>query len=264
MDENFDQIEMEDHADLLRVKLDAYEGPLQVLLQLARHQKVDLHQISITELVDQYISFIREAKAMRLEIAADYLVMAAWLAYLKSRLLLPVAPDDDEEMSPEEMSARLAFQLRRLEAIQKAGDVLMARPRLGQDRFVRGMTTPLKRINKPLFEASLFDLISAYEDVQRREEFVAYDIRPVAVYTVEEAILKLKPKLGHIPDWQILLEFLPNDLHDALMWKSALASTFVASLELARTGKLKIQQSGAFGPIYIKSSEQDFEEERAL
>ena len=238
-----------------RLDLDGYEGPIDVLLQLAREQKVDITRLSILELAEQYLAFIREARQLRLELAADYLVMAAWLAYLKSRLLLP-EEEGGEEPSGAEMAAALRFQLQRLEAIQEAGERLMARPRLGREFFARGAPEPLKTVTHTHYEATLYDLLQAYAQQSARVEASDLHIPPTELYSVDDAIHRLRRLLGHVPSWRVLSSFLPSELEGTLLWRSALATTFAASLELCREGELKIRQDGAFGPIYLASAKE--------
>jgi segregation and condensation protein A len=237
----------------LVLDLDGFEGPIDVLLTLAREQKVDLTKIKMVQLVDQYLAFIAEARQLKLEIAADYLVMAAWLAYLKSRLLLPEPPED--EPSGEEMAANLAFQLQRLEAMQQAGVTLFARPRLGWDIFRRGMPEVISADKKPRYEAALYDLLKAYADQRRRvEQIQMLRIAPTQLYSVEDAIERLEARLGRMPDWEVLVSFLPENLRDPVVVRSATASTFAATLELAKQGRLLLRQLETFGPIYLKAA----------
>jgi segregation and condensation protein A len=223
-----------------------------MLLTLAREQKVDLTRISILKLADQYLAYIAAARRLRLEIAADYLVMAAWLAYLKSRLLLP-QPQGPDEPTGEEMAAALAEQLRRLEAMQEAGTRLMARPLLGRDVFRRGAPEGLPRIIVPVWEASLYDLLKAYGEGRQRRETAILHIKPPELHSMDEALARLARMLGRIPEWRSLMSFLPPAPGEGLVWRSAIASTFAASLELARSGKLQLRQDSAFGPIYLRS-----------
>lgn len=231
--------------------LDGFEGPLDLLLALAREQKVDLTKLSILELADQYLAFIGRAHSLRLEVAADYLVMAAWLAYLKSRLLLPKAADDDQP-SAEAMAAALAFQLQRLEAMQGAGARLMARPRLGVDVFPRGAPEGLRATRTPVFEASLYDLLRAYGEQQRRRTTTALRLTAAEIYSMDDALKRLRRLLGASTDWQSLASFLPAEVAKGLVARSALAATFAASLELARSGRLQLRQHAPFGPIYLR------------
>jgi len=234
-----------------RLDLDGYEGPIDVLLQLAREQKVDLARISILALAEQYLTFVRNAKHLRLELAADYLVMAAWLAYLKSRLLLPDL-EGDEEPSGEEMAAALRFQLQRLEAMQDAGLRLMARPRLGSEIFARGAPEPLEIVARTTYEATLYDLLRAYAAQSTRVEATSLYIPPSELYSIELALQRLRSLLGASPAWRTLSSFLPAELQNGLVSRSALASTFAASLEMCREGELRIRQDGVFGPIYLR------------
>ena len=235
----------------LVVDLEGYEGPLDVLLALARTQRVDLTRISILQLAEQYLAFIREARRLRIEVAADYLVMAAWLAYLKSRLLLPEVPDEDEP-SGAELAARLAFQLRRLEAMREAAARLMARDRLGWDIFARGAPEGVRVVRTNVFEASLYDLLKAYADHRLRQAPAPLLFERATVYAVEDALNRLRELLGVLPDWQTLESFLPADLGQGVSLRSAVASTFVASLELVRQGRVELRQGNAFGPLYMR------------
>lgn len=238
----------------LVVDLEGFEGPLDLLLTLAREQKVDLKRISILKLADQYLEFIAHARRLRLEVAADYLVMAAWLAYLKSRLLLP-EQEQEEEPSASEMAAALAFQLQRLQAMQDAGAKLLSRPRLGLEVFRRGAPERFRSIRTPVYEVTLFDLLKSYGDHHRRRQTATLHISPNELFTVEQALSRLQRLLGRTPDWQSISSFLPPDIREGLVARSALASTFVASLELARSGRVQIRQNTPFGPIYLKSGD---------
>lgn len=237
----------------LIVDLAGYEGPLDALLDLARNQKVDLVHISILNLAEQYLAFIQQARSLRLEIAADYLVMAAWLAYLKSRLLLPQQSSEDEEPSGAEMAAALRFQLQRLDAMREAGVRLLARPRLGFDVYRRGDPERPEVIKKPAFELSLYDLLKAYGDQDRRKAGSTLRIMPTKLYSMDDALTRLGAMLGRMPDWQTLMNFLPTDLRGTLVLRSAVAATFAASLELTRSGRVQIRQDRHFGPIYVRA-----------
>ena len=212
-------------------------------------------KISILTLADQYLEFVRQARRLRLELAADYLVMAAWLAYLKSRLLLP-EPDDDEEPSGAELAAALRLQLQRLEAVQRLGQELMARPRLGREVFARGAPEPLKVVTDKVFQVSLYDLLKAYAANQTKERAGNLKIEPSDLYSVDDALQRLSRLLGGAPGWHQLANFLPADLQGGVVWRSAVAATFAASLEMCREGKLKIRQDTPFGPIYFSGQEQ--------
>ncbi len=234
----------------LVVDLDGYEGPLDVLLALARTQKVDLAKISILQLAEQFLTFINEARRIRLEIAADYLVMAAWLAYLKSKLLLPDEGGDEEPSGPE-MAARLAFQLRRLEAMRGMAGKLMARNRLGRDVFSRGAPEGIRVVRKSVYEVSLYELLSAYGKNRTRQTVAKpLTIEQRVIFTIEEALKRLEAMLGKLPTWQSLEAFLPSVISGDDR-RSSLAATFTASLELVRRGDMKIRQGEAFGPIYV-------------
>jgi len=245
-------------ADQLLIDVDGYEGPIDVLLDLARNQKVDITQVSILQLARQYLAFIERAQALNLELAAEYLVMAAWLAYLKSRLLLPKT-DGGDEPSAHEMAEALQFQLRRLEAMQKAADGLMARPQLGQDIFTRGRPEGLGVVTNTSWSVSLYDLLKAYGDIQRRGEDSHYDMPEFHVMSTEDAMSRLTRMLGNLPRkgmhsvWTTLESFMPDGVKDRIYGRSALASTFTAGLELVKQGKLEIKQDGAFRPIYMRS-----------
>lgn len=236
------------------VDLDGFEG-IDVLLSLARDQKVDLVHISILALADQYLQFVTEARRRNLELAADYLVMAAWLAYLKSRLLLPDLSEEDEP-SGEEMAAALQFQLRRLEAMQEAGQTLMSRDRLGHEFFGRGNPEFFKPREIDVLDCALYDLLKAYAQQRKRKESGGpMRIEAFSIYTVEDALQRLRRLVGRTPDWDSLWRYLPENLTGGLLTRSAIASTFAASLELAKEGKLVIRQHGTFGPIYLRPRE---------
>ncbi|NIA67538.1 segregation/condensation protein A [Pelagibius litoralis] len=247
--------------DRLLLDLDGYAGPIDILLELARAQKVDLTQIRILDLAEQYLEFVREARALRLELAADYLVMAAWLAYLKSRLLLPET-GGDEEPSGAEMAAALKFQMQRLQAMRDAGEKLRALPQLDHDIFRRGTPERLRTKTTTQYEATLFDLLKAYGHNKTRATVTNLEIRATELYSVDDAMSRLSTLFGTtIPGWRSLSSFLPPDLHgDPLLGRSALAATFAASLELCKTGKLRIRQDGTFGPIYLRNAAEEQQE----
>jgi segregation and condensation protein A len=235
----------------LIVNLEGFEGPLDLLLTLARDQKVDLRKISMVALVDQYLSHIHQARRMRLELAADYLVMAAWLAYLKSRLLLP-EPPAGEEPSGQEMADALQWQLRRLEAMQEAGARLMARPQLGRDIFSRGQPEGIVVVRRAVWDVKLYDLLSAYGSQVRPKDADTYQIAPMEFFSVEEAAERLGRMLGIAIDWQSLEAFLPAGLTDPRRRRSAIAATFVAGLQLAKDGQIELRQTERFGPIHLR------------
>jgi segregation and condensation protein A len=237
--------------DALLLDLDGYEGPIDVLLALARDQKVDLRKISILDLADQYLAFISRARQLRLEIAADYLVMAAWLAYLKSRLLLP-EPETEGEPTGAELAAALAFQLQRLQAMKEAGQKIMARAQLGRDFFPRGAPERFKVIAKPVYTATLYDLLKAYGSHAGRRHEGALHILSSELSSMDDALKRLGGMIGRTLDWTTLASFLPAGLAGGLVRRSALAATFAASLEMARAGRLRIRQDSVFGPIFLR------------
>jgi segregation and condensation protein A len=240
-----------EEAQPLVVDLDGYEGPLDVLLVLARGQKVDVAKISILQLAEQYLAFIDQIRSIKLEVAADYLVMAAWLAYLKSRLLLPPEENGDDELSGPEMAARLAFQLQRLQAMRDVSAKLMARDRLGRDVFKRGAPEGIRVIRKSVYQVSLFEMLKAYGDFKLRGKAQPLTMRTAVIHTIEEAVRRLERVLGKMPTWQRLESFLPDSLRSPAERRSAVAATFAASLELVKRGEMRLRQGEAFGPIYM-------------
>lgn len=239
-------------AEALIVDVDGFEGPLDLLLTLSRSQKVDLRRISVLQLAEQYLGFVNEARALRIELAADYLVMAAWLAYLKSRLLLPPDPTD-EGPSAEDMAAHLAFQLERLAAMREAAANLMARDRLGRDFFARGLPEDVTRLRTLRHTATLLDLMRAYARVRTRDEFRPYAFDRRDVFTLEQALEALRPLIGAAGDWAVLQDFLPEGWRlDPVRRRSATAATFAAVLELAKQGQIALQQAETFAPIRLR------------
>lgn len=235
----------------LVVALDGFDGPIDLLLNLAREQKVDLSTISILALAEQYLDYINSARHLRLEIAADYLVMAAWLAYLKSRLLLPDVPED--EPNPAEMAEALKFQLLRLEAMQKAAAQLFDLPQLGTDIFMRGDPDRVDIEEIPVYYLPIYDLLAALGAPQRRRKPESYDIKPTRLYSLEESLLRMRRMLGGLPHWDTLISYLPNMKgHEGLQARSAIASTFAAVLELVKAGEVELRQSQNFGAIYVR------------
>ncbi len=237
----------------LILDLDGYEGPIDLLLALAREQKVDLAKLSILALADQYLAFIAAQQQLRLEVAADYLVMAAWLAYLKSRLLLPEPPAEDDGPSAAELAAALAHRLQLLAAMQRAGAALMARPLLGRDVFLRGKPEGLPHVDRPVYALSLYELLSAYGEGHRRTHAQVLRIEPPALHSLDDALRHLARFVGHVPEWRELAAFLPAELRGAVFRRSALAATFAATLELTRAGRIELRQDRPFGPIYLRS-----------
>ena len=237
--------------DELNLSLEGWEGPLDLLLSLARSQKVDLAQISILALVEQYLAYLAQARALKLEIAADYLVMAAWLAYLKSCLLLP--KDPEQEPSPEEVALRLQQRLRRLDAMREAGARLLGRDRIGRDVFLRGAPEGLRLVRKAAWQVRDFDLFAAYGVVRARTAPAMHVVHARSVMTLEEALDRVGRMIGKTLDWAFLESFLPST-QDPQFRRSALASSFVAMLELARRGSLEFAQEEAFAPIKLKAA----------
>ena len=233
----------------LYLELDGWEGPLDLLLDLARRQKVDLKAISILALVDQYIGYIERAEALKLEVAADYLVMAAWLAYLKSALLLP--KDEQEDPSPEELALRLQLRLQRLGAMREAAARLLARDRIDRDVFLRGAPEGLRVDRKSLWQCDWYQLVAAYGQVKARGEPVVHMVRDRMVMTLESALDRVSALLGVRLEWIELRDFLPVHAEPKLR-RSALASSFVAALELARLGKAELRQQDVFGPLHLR------------
>lgn len=245
-------------AEALLLNIDGYEGPIDVLLELARNQKVDLTKISVLQLTRQYLGFIERAQALNLELAAEYLVMAAWLAYLKSRLLLP-REEESAEPGAAEMAEALQFQLVRLEAMQRAAENLMKRPQLGQDIFARGRPEPFQVSTQMRWDVTLYDLLKAYGDIEKRKEGAHYELPEFNLMSTEDAMACLTRMLGKLPRkgvnsvWTTLESFIPEGIKDRIFGRSALASTFTAGLELAKQGKLEIKQDGLFRPIYLRA-----------
>ena len=242
-------------AEALIVDVDGFEGPLDLLLTLSRTQKVDLRKISVLELARQYLAFVDRAKALRIELAADYLVMAAWLAFLKSRLLLP--PDPTEEgPSGEELAAHLAFQLERLQAMRDAAARLMARDRLGRDVFARGLPEDMERVRRVRYTATLMDLMQGYARIRTRDEFRPFVMDRESVYTMEQALDRMRGLLGFAGQWTDISSWLPDGWEaDPVKWRSATAATFAASLELVKEGHAEIRQSETFAPIQLRKRE---------
>ncbi|WP_207764886.1 segregation and condensation protein A [Hyphococcus luteus] len=245
--------------DALVVNIEGYEGPLDVLLDLARHQKVDIRKISMVALVDQYLQFVEAAKERNLELAADYLVMASWLAFLKSKMLLPAVEDDGDEPTADEMAARLAFQLQRLEAMRKAVDDLQALPQEGIDFFPRGAPEGVRVTHKPDWQADLLDLLKAYATQRIAAVDRDYHIEPPAVFSIEAARARLERILGSIPEWTEL-STLTKTYEAQAPGVSVLASSFNAALEFAKAGRIHLRQVSHFEPIYIKARPEDAEE----
>ena len=239
-------------AEALIVDVDGFEGPLDLLLTLSRTQKVDLRKISVLELARQYLAFVEQAKALRIELAADYLVMAAWLAFLKSRLLLPPDPTEDGP-SGEDLAAHLAFQLERLQAMRDAAAKLMARDQLGRDFFARGLTQEVERVRKITYTATLLDLMQGYARTRTKDEFRPFVMDRDKVFTMEQALERMRGLIGFAGMWTDIATYMPDGWDvDPVRWRSATASTFAASLELAKEGKVELRQSDTFAPIELR------------
>ena len=239
-------------AEALIVDVGAFEGPLDLLLTLSRTQKVDLGQVSILALARQYLAFVEQARSLRLELAADYLVMAAWLAFLKSRLLLPPDPTDDGP-SGEELAAHLAFQLERLEAMRTVAARLMGRDQLRRDFFPRGITEDVARVRRVTYTASLLDLMQGYARIRTRDDFRPFVMDRENLMTMEEALDRLREMIGFAGDWTDIASYLPMDWQeDPVRRRTATAATFAASLELAKEGRIDIRQGDTFAPIHIR------------
>ena len=243
----------------LVVALDGFDGPIDLLLALAREQKVDLAKIAILPLAEQYLNFIATARRLRLELAADYLVMAAWLAFLKSRLLLPEPEQKTDEPDPAAMAEALKFQLLRLEAMQKAAQSLNDLPQLGSDVFLRGKPEEFAVEEKPVYFLPIQDLLSALSAPLRRRKPVHYNIPQTRLYSLEETVSRLRGLLGMMPSWSVLQQFLPEQVSEdqVMQVRSAFASTFAASLELVKNGELELRQDQTFAPIYMRRRDAD-------
>jgi segregation and condensation protein A len=235
----------------LVIDVEGFEGPLDLLLTLARQQKVDLAKISILALADQYLAFIEEARKLRLELAADYLVMAAWLAYLKSRLLLPDLNEPDG-MSAEDMATALAQRLRRLEAIRQVAEQLLNRPQLGRQVFARGLPEPIAEIKKPEWSATLYDLLSAYAGRRQTQARSFVRMPKRTVWSLAEAREALEKLIGRATDWCALDEYLIAYMVEPSLAATVRASSFAATLELVREGRMEIHQHAAFSPLYVR------------
>ena len=239
-------------AEALIVDVDGFEGPLDLLLTLSRTQKVDLRKISVLDLARQYLAFVEKAKALRIELAADYLVMAAWLAFLKSRLLLPPDPTEDGP-SGEDLAAHLAFQLERLQAMRDVAAKLMARDQLGRDFFARGLTQEVERVRKVDYTATLLDLMQGYARIRTKDEFRPFVMDRDSVFTMEQALERLRGLIGFAGTWTDISSYMPDGWDvDPVRWRSATAATFAASLELAKEGKVELRQSETFAPIELR------------
>ena len=240
--------------DRLLVELDGFEGPLDLLLALAREKKLDISQISIADLATQYIEYINDLKKHRLEIAADYLVMAAWLVFLKSKLILPSEEAEEESPSGDQLAAQLAFRLKRLEAMRAKGNELMARPQLGQEFFAVGASLGRNTVSKIEYKAELFDLLKAYSAQQQRQVVQGYKVKRRQVWSIKKARNRLSSLLGMSIEWAPINELIASFMGAEALMKTTVASTFGATLEMARDGVIEIKQSGPFQPLYVKSA----------
>jgi segregation and condensation protein A len=239
-------------AEALIVDVDGFEGPLDLLLTLSRTQKVDLRRVSVLQLAEQYLVFVAQAQVLRIELAADYLVMAAWLAYLKSRLLLPPEPGADGP-SAEDLAAHLAFQLERLSAMRDAAARLMARDQRGRDFFVRGIPEDVTRHRHVTYSATLLDLMRAYARIRTRDDFRPFVMDRDHVFTMEQALDRMRSLIGYAGDWADLTSFIPDGWDvNPMRRRSSTAAHFAAMLEMAKAGQVDIRQGETFAPIQIK------------
>jgi segregation and condensation protein A len=254
--ESADQPFEAEAGDQLVVDVEGFEGPLDLLLALARTQKVDLAKISVLALAQQYLDFIGEARRLRLEIAADYLVMAAWLAFLKSKLLLPAEPSDEGEPTGAELAALLAFRLKRLHAMREVSAQLMTRKRLGRDVFARGLPEPIRITRQSVYDANVYDLLKAYSQQRQRTAVHSLRMSPRTVWSLKEARGELERLLGMNIDWAPLDQLIAEFLVDPELRKTALASSFTATLEMTREGELEIRQAKSFAPLLVRRRER--------
>ena len=243
---------LEFDGDQLRVDVEGFEGPLDLLLALGRTQKVDLAKISVLALAQQYLDFIAEARRLRLEVAADYLVMAAWLAFLKSKLLLPAEPSEEGEPTGEELAALLAFRLKRLDAMRDAAAKLMTRKRLGRDVFPRGLPEPVRITRDGVYEANVYDLLKAYSQQRQRNATHTLHMEKRTVWSLKDARDELERLLGIACDWAPLDQLIAEFLVEPELRRTALASSFTATLEMTREGTLEIRQSKSFAPLLVR------------
>jgi segregation and condensation protein A len=242
-------------AEALIIDVDGFEGPLDLLLTLSRTQKVDLRRISVLQLAEQYLGFVEKAAALRIELAADYLVMAAWLAFLKSRLLLPPEPGEDGP-SAEDLAMHLAFQLERLQAMREAAARLMARDQLGRDFFARGLPEDIARVRRVDYSATLLDLMRAYARIRTKDEFRPFVMDRDHLYTMEQALERMRGLIGYVGEWSDLTSFLPEGWDSNPMRKrSSTAAHFAAILEMAKRGQIDLRQGETFAPIEIRRKE---------
>lgn len=257
------ELDLSQHADgamaedILLVELDGFEGPLDLLLALSRTKKIDISHISIADLATQYIDYINDLKKHRLEIAADYLVMAAWLVYLKSKLILPQEDLDEDVPSGDVLAAQLAFRLKRLEAMRLKGQELIARPQLGQEFFACGAPMGTTTLVKVQYKANLYDLLKAYADQRKSDGQQGYKVKRRQVWSIKKARQRLSSLLGVSIEWAPINELIASFMGAETTEKTTVASTFGATLEMARDGMIELKQSGPFQPLYVKSTSID-------
>ena len=255
-DDGFEAAEAAGADETLIVDLDGFEGPLDLLLALARAQKLDLTKMSMVDLADQYLSHIGALQRMRLEVAADYLVMAAWLTFLKSKMLLPVPEEAQDGPTGEELAAYLAFRLKRLEAMRDRADMLMDRKRLGRDVFVRGMPEGVRLLRSNDYEANVYDLLAAYARQRQTTAVHSISVRQRSAWSIKTARERIERVLGAMADWAPLEQVLLAQLSAGFERRTALASGLCASLELSREGALELRQAGPYAPVYFKAKTQ--------
>ena len=237
-------------SNQISINIPNYSGPLEVLLDLAKNQKVDLADISITQLADQFLEYIKNKKELNLETASEFLLMATWLAYLKSKLLLP--EDDEDDFKALEVAEKLKLQLKKLELIRILSDQMLQKKRLGVHIFSRGMRGGIRSINKPIYDITLYELLKTYSNLQMQKTFQNISIPKLPVYTTEEAIKQIKNNLNQIIDWKNVSELIPEFYKKKEMKKTGMAGIFAASLELTKEGIVKISQNKIFDKLMIK------------
>ncbi len=236
----------------ISIDIPNYSGPLEVLLDLAKTQKVDLAQISITKLADQFLKFIKNNRNINLETASEFLLMATWLAYLKSKLLLP--EDDDEDFKALEVAEKLKLQLKKLELIRILSDQMLKKKRLGVHIFIRGMKGGIRSINTPVYDVTLYELLKTYSTIQMQKTFQNISIPKLPVFTTEEGIKQIKNNLDKIKNWKDIIELIPKFYFENKMKRSGIAGIFAASLELTKEGAILISQEKGFNKLMIKKS----------
>ena len=243
------------NATQISIDIPNYTGPLELLLDLAKSQKVNLAEISITLLADQFLEFIKKQKDLNLETASEYLLMATWLAYLKSKLLLP--EDDDDDFKALEVAEKLKLQLKKLELIRILSDQMLQKKRLGVHIFSRGMKGGIRSINTPVYDVSLYELLKTYSNIQMQKTFQNISIPKLPVFTTEEGIKHLKNNLSEIKDWKNLIELIPKFYSENKMKRTGVAGIFAASLELTKEGLLSISQKKIFDKLMIKKTQNE-------